>query len=102
MKGVYRHLWRLLEPFHRDYTRYLVGIAVRQSLIVLAGYGLVWALRFALQNTGVSEWWFVILFIAYDAGLLRLDIGLNTLFLTKLGYPLYGRLRTTALAKVFE
>jgi ABC-type multidrug transport system fused ATPase/permease subunit len=99
---MYKHLWKLLEPFHRDYTRYLVGIAFRQALLVGGGYALIWALRLCLQRTGLPEWGFVIAFIAYDIGLLRLDIRLNNHFVSRLGFPLYGHLRTSALAKVFQ
>ncbi len=99
---MYTQLWRLLSPFHRDYVRYLAGVAVRQALLVAGGYLLVWALKYGLQHAGVPEWSFVALFLIYDAGLLHIDIGLNTHFVSRLGYPLYGHLRTAALAKVFE
>jgi ABC-type multidrug transport system fused ATPase/permease subunit len=96
------HVWRLLEPFHHAYARYIAGVVLRQSLLVAGGYGLVWALRLAMQHTGTPEWVFVAAFIAWDAGLLRLDIGLNTHFCSRLGFPLFGHLRSAALAKVLE
>lgn len=99
---MYSQLWQLLSPFHRDYLRYLAGVALRQALLVAGGYLLVWALKFGLLHAGVPEWSFVILFLVYDAGLLHIDINLNNHFVSKLGYPLYGHLRTAALAKVFE
>jgi ATP-binding cassette subfamily B protein len=99
---MYKQLWRILRPFHRDYIKYIIGVVLRQSLLVAGGYSLVFALRFCLQHTVVPEWWFVAAFIGYDTGLLRLDILLNTHFVSRLGYPLFGHLRKTALAKVLE
>jgi ABC-type multidrug transport system fused ATPase/permease subunit len=95
-------LWRLFKPFERDYVRYMLGVLLRQALLVAGGYSMVLALRLCARRTGISEWIFVAAFLFYDAGLLRLDISLNTFFSSKLGYPLFGKLRTAALAKVFE
>src|SRR5215831_311019 len=95
-------LWRLFKPFERDYARYMLGVLLRQALLVAGGYSIVLALRLCARRTGISEWIFVACFLVYDAGLLRLDISLSTFFSSKLGYPLFGKLRTAALAKVFE
>ena len=92
----------LLKPFKRDYRRYLLGVLLRQGLLVAGGYSMVLALRFCARSSGVSEWIFVAAFLIYDAGLLSLDISLNTFFVSRLGYPLFGKLRSAALAKVFE
>lgn len=97
-----KQLWTLLEPFHRDYGKYLSGVIVRQSLLVLGGYSMVWVLRACQRHAAIPEWYFVGALILYDAGFLRLDIGLNTMFAERLGYPLFGRLRTAALSKVLE
>lgn len=102
MKKMYKHLWRRLQPFHKDYTKYLIGVAIRQALLVAGGYALVASLRWCLLHAGMPEWAFVAVFIAYDAGLLQYDNSLNRHFVSKLGYPLYGHLRTSALAKVFD
>ena len=99
---VHSSLWRLLKPFERDYGRYLAGVFVRQALLVAGGYSMVLALRLCKQHAGVAEWVFITAFVLYDAGLLSLDIGLNWFFSSRLGYPLFGKLRTAALAKVFE
>src|SRR5579872_1338092 len=99
---IYKRLWRLLEPFHRDYSRYVAGVFLRQSLVVLGGYSMVWALRQAKLHLGVPEWTFVALLVLYDAGLLSFDLALNSLFATRLSYPLFGFLRVTALHKVFQ
>src|SRR3954453_12594136 len=98
---MYKHLWRRLEPFHREYTKYLIGVAVRQALLVAGGYALIASLRWCLLPAGVPEWAFVAVFIVYDAGLLPYDNFQNRHFVSKLGYPLYGHLRVSALAKVF-
>ena len=95
-------LLRLLRPFERDYYRYLAGIVVRQGLIVASGYSMVLAIRLCAQKAGIPEWVFVTAFLLFDAGLLTLDAGLNYFFSSRLGYPLFGKLRTAALAKVFE
>ena len=101
-KEMYRYLWRRLQPFHKDYTAYLLGVAFRQAVLVAGGYALIAALRLCLKYIGIPEWGFVAVFIAYDAGLLQFDNYLNRHFVSKLGYPIYGHLRTSALAKVFD
>jgi ATP-binding cassette, subfamily B, bacterial len=93
---------RLLKPFERDYYRYMAGVLLRQAMLVASGYSMVLAIRMCTRRAGVSEWIFVAAFLAYDAGLLSLDMGLNYFFSVRLGYPLFGKLRTAALAKVFE
>jgi ABC-type multidrug transport system fused ATPase/permease subunit len=99
---MHRSLLRLIEPFKRDYARYITGVFVRQALVVAGGYSMVLALRLSGRRFGISEWILIAAFLAYDAGLLSLDIGLNWFFSSRLGYPLFGKLRTAALAKVFE
>ncbi|MCU1276371.1 MAG: transporter related, partial [Bryobacterales bacterium] len=98
----YRKLWNLLQPFHRHYSQYVAGVFFRQMLIVLGGYSMVWALRLAKGHLGVPEWAFVIALVVYDTGLLSFDVTLNTLFASRLSYPLFGYLRTNALEKVFQ
>ncbi len=99
---MYGSLLRLIEPFKRDYARYIAGVFIRQALVVAGGYSMVLALRLSGRQFGISEWIIIAGFLAYDAGLLGLDIGLNWFFSSRLGYPLFGKLRTAALAKVFE
>jgi ABC-type multidrug transport system fused ATPase/permease subunit len=45
---------------------------------------------------------FVVAFLIFDAGFLSFDLGLNYSFSRRISYPLFGHLRTTALAKVFQ
>lgn len=99
---MFRQLYNLLQPFRADYGRYLLGVTIRQALLVAGGYLLVGALRFALSHTGAPEWLFFLGFVVFDAGMLRLDLTLNTLFVSRLGYPLFAHLRSSALAKVLE
>jgi ABC-type multidrug transport system fused ATPase/permease subunit len=99
---MYENLLRLVEPFKRDYARYLAGVFVRQTLVVAGGYSMVLALRLSSRRLGISELLIIAAFLAYDAGLLSLDISLNWFFSSRLAYPLFGKLRTAALAKVFE
>lgn len=98
---MYASLRRLLKPFERDYARYLAGIFVRQALLVASGYSMVLALRLCTRRASIAEWVFVAAFVLYDAGLLGVDLGLNRFYSSRLGYPLFGKLRTAALAKVF-
>ncbi len=95
-------LRRLFKPFERDYVRYLTGVFLKQALLVGSGYSMVLALRLCMRNSAISAWVFVGLFLLYDTGLLSLDIGLNWFFSSRLGYPLFGKLRAAALAKVLE
>jgi ABC-type multidrug transport system fused ATPase/permease subunit len=89
-----------LRPFGREYFRYIVGVVLRQALIVLGGYSLVWVLRLCVRHTAVPEWIFVAAFVAFDAIYLSFDLRLNYFFSERISYPLFGRLRTDALEKV--
>jgi ABC-type multidrug transport system fused ATPase/permease subunit len=93
---------QLLRPFRREYARYLAGVVLRQALVVVGGYSLVWALRLALQHTSVPEWTFVAAFVLFDAGQLGFDLKLNYFFSARVSYPLFARLRTGALDKVLR
>src|SRR3982751_4557516 len=93
---------QLLHPFRREYRRFVAGIVLRQALVVVGGYSLVWALRQCLQHTTVPEWSFVVAFIVFDAGQLGFDLGLNYFFSSRISYPLFGKLRTGALDKVLR
>ncbi|HZU29242.1 MAG TPA: ABC transporter ATP-binding protein [Bryobacteraceae bacterium] len=97
-----RQLWALLAPFRREYARYIAGVVVRQALLVVGGYSLVWVLRSCTTHAAIPAWVFIAGLLAFDAGLLRLDIVLNTSFCRRVSYPLFGFLRTRALAKMFE
>ena len=99
---MYTSLRGLLKPFERDYVRYTGGVFVRQALLVAGGYSMVLAMRWSKGPFSFATWVFVAAFLLYDAGLLSLDIGLNWFFTSRLGYPLFGKLRSAALAKVFE
>jgi ABC-type multidrug transport system fused ATPase/permease subunit len=93
---------QLLRPFRKEYVRFLAGTVLRQALVVLGGYSLVWALRLALRHTTVPEWIFVAAFIVFDAGQLRFDLALNYFFSSRISYPLFAKLRTGALGKVLR
>ena len=97
-----KKLWVLLGPFHREISKYITGVVARQALLVAGGYSLVWVLRASTAQREVSPWIFIAGLVLYDAGLLRLDIGLNTRFARRVSYPMFGHLRTLALRKVFE
>jgi ABC-type multidrug transport system fused ATPase/permease subunit len=45
---------------------------------------------------------FIVALLLFDAGLLRLDLVLNTRYCKRIGYPLFGFLRSRALSKMFE
>jgi ABC-type multidrug transport system fused ATPase/permease subunit len=94
------HLQGFLRPFRREFIRYLSGVVLRQALIVLGGYSLVWVLRVCLSRTDVAEWAIVAGFLAFDAAYLGFDFRLNYFFSERISYPLFGRLRTGALDKV--
>src|SRR5438270_10925274 len=94
------HLRVILRPFRAQYSRYIAGIVLRQALMVVGGYSLVWALRFYLQHTNAAEWIFVALFICFDVGSLGFDLALNYFYSSKISYPMFNQLRTGALEKV--
>lgn len=97
-----RKLWDLLAPFRPAYGRYIGGIIVRQALLVLGGYSLVWVLRACTRYSAIPVWVFIAGLLLFDSGLLRLDLVLNTLYCKRIGYPLFGFLRSRSLAKMFE
>ena len=89
-----------ITPFRGAYFRYTAGVVLRQALIVLGGYSLVWVLRLCVAQGAMPEWIFVAGFIAFDTTYLAFDQHLNYFFSEKISYPLFGRLRTGALEKV--
>ena len=99
---IYRKIWNLLGPFHRYLNRYMLGIVLRQGLLVLGGYSLVWALRLCVQSRGIPSWLFVAGLILFDAGFFGYDNRLNLFYASRVSFPLFGHLRNTSLGKVFE
>ncbi len=97
-----RRFWHLLSPFRREYTRYVLGIVVRQALLVAGGYSLVWVLRACTRYAQIPTWAFIVALFVFDTGLLRLDLLLNAIYSKRVSYPLFGLLRCRALAKMFE
>ncbi len=97
-----RRLWVLIGPYHKTLYRYAGGAVVRQAMVVGGGYLLVWVLRAAMGHTAVPAWMFVAALIAFDAGLLRLDLGLNWMFASRVSFPMFGFLRSKALANVMQ
>jgi ABC-type multidrug transport system fused ATPase/permease subunit len=83
-------------------NRFMAGVVLRQALLVLGGYSLVWALRLALRHREIPAWLFVLGFVLFDAGFLSFDLGLNYFFAARVSYPLFGHLRSAALDKVFQ
>ncbi len=99
---MFQQLRALLSPFRGPYRKYTAGVVLRQALVVLGGYSLVWALRLALRHTSIPEWTFVAGFVLFDGAYLGFDLALNYFFSSKISYPLFGQLRTTALEKVLR
>lgn len=102
MRTLLSRAWGLLEPFHRPYVRFLVGIAARQALLVVGGYSLVWLLHRSMGNRTMPLWIFIAGLLLYDLGVLRLDVLLNTSFASRISFPMFGYLRSKALGKVFD
>lgn len=102
VKASIRKCWMLLQPFHAAYRRYLLGTILRQALLVLGGYSLVWVLRACTGHSEIPTWAFVAVLILFDSSLLRLDLGLNWLFASRVSFPMFGHLRSMALGKVLH
>jgi ABC-type multidrug transport system fused ATPase/permease subunit len=100
--GLGPSIWRLIQPFRRPLSVYLLGTILRQAMLVLGGYTMVWAVRLSLGNRSIPEWLLVAGLIVFDAAYLRFDLLLSWLFASRISFPLFGRLRTIALGKVFE
>lgn len=99
---MFHSYFNLLHPFRREYRRYIAGVVLRQALMVLGGYSLVWALRLALAHATVPEWLFVVGFILFDAGAVSFDLALNYFFSARISYPLFAKLRNASLEKVLQ
>jgi ABC-type multidrug transport system fused ATPase/permease subunit len=99
---MYAKFLALLKPFQRDYAFYIAGVAIRQLMIVSGGLLLLWVLRMCLSHAGIPEWIYFAGFLLFDASLLRMDLTLNSHFAKRVSFPLFGHLRTTALARVFD
>lgn len=91
----------LLAPFRRDYAKYLAGTALRQGLLVVGGYSMVWALRVYTPESTLSIGWLVAALLLFDGAYIALDVALNNLFSRRISFPLFGHLRSTSLRKVF-
>src|SRR5947209_5436259 len=95
-----RHFLNLLRPYRGAYRRYLAGTILRQALVVLGGYSLVWVLRLCLSHTELPEWAFVAGFLLFDAAYLKFDLRLNYAYSARVSYPLFDRLRVGAMEKL--
>ncbi|MCU1233247.1 MAG: transporter related [Candidatus Solibacter sp.] len=89
-----------LRPFRGEYLRYTAGVVLRQALIVIGGYSLVWVLRLCVAHATLPEWLFVAAFMAFDTTYLAFDLRLNYFFSERISYPLFASLRNGALEKV--
>src|SRR5215471_14402376 len=97
---MFRRLSEIFAPFRQDYWRYIAAVVVRQALLVVGGYSLVWMLRLCLSHTTIPEWTFVAGLILFDAACMSFELGLNYFFSKRISYPLFANLRFEALAKV--
>jgi ABC-type multidrug transport system fused ATPase/permease subunit len=95
-------LRRIATPFRGVLALFLTGTVIRQALLVLGGYTMVWAFRLCVNDRGIDEWLLVLALILFDGAYIRFDQALNTMFASRISFPLFGRLRTAALEKVFE
>ncbi len=101
--GLASPVWQeLLKPYRGAYSKYLAGVILRQAILVLGGYSMVWAIRLCTGRRNFPEWPVVAALLLFDAVYLSLDTGLNTLFTTQLSFPLFGRMRIAALEKIFQ
>jgi ABC-type multidrug transport system fused ATPase/permease subunit len=99
---MFHHFLDLLRPYRPHYRRFIAGTVLRQALIVLGGYSLVWVLRVCLAHTEISEWIFVAAFLLFDSVYLRFDNSLNYFFSARVSYPLFKSLRVRALDKLLD
>ena len=102
MRSLFNKAWGLLTPFHRPYSRFLAGVVARQVLVVAGGYSLVWLLHTCMGHATMPLWVFIAGLLLYDAGVLRLDLRLNTAFVSRVSFPMFAHLRSKALGKVFQ
>lgn len=91
----------LLARFRKPYLQYLGGTVLRQGLLVLGGYSIVLALRLCTGPKALSLWWMLAALVAFDVVYISLDAALNMMFSRRLSFPVFARLRESALDKIF-
>jgi ATP-binding cassette, subfamily B, bacterial len=89
-------------PITRSLGVYLSGVLIRQILMVLGGYSLVYALRLLGPGTDKPVWAFVVALLVFDATLLLLDAILTLYFTSRVSLPFFRELRIASLAKIFD
>ncbi len=92
----------LLRPLQRDYQRYLAGVVIRQLLLVLGGFSLVWLLRIAQPGSTTPIWSLIAALLVFDLGLAALDRLLGLFFASRVSLPLFRHLRVATLQKVLS
>lgn len=99
-------MWNLclsfLKPVSASYGRYLSGTVVRQLLLVLGGYSLVWSLRLVAPPAAHPLWLLIGALILFDAGLVVIDRVLSLFFISRVSLPLFRDLRLASLTKVLD
>ena len=80
----------LLAPFRKPYLEYVAGTMLRQGLLVLGGYSIVWALRLHTRHKSIPMWWLVPALLAFDTVYITLDAALNMMFARRLSFPLFA------------
>jgi ABC-type multidrug transport system fused ATPase/permease subunit len=90
----------LLRPVQSDYQKYLAGTAVRQLLLVLGGFSLVWLLRMAQPGSTHPLWALIGALLAFDIGVAAIDRFLGVFFATNVSLPLFRNVRIASLEKV--
>ena len=92
----------LVRPLKNDYQKYLAGIVLRQFLLVLGGFSLVWLLRMVQPGSGYPLMLLLIILLMFDAGLAAYDRGLGLFFASRVSLPLFRNLRVATLQKVLS
>jgi ABC-type multidrug transport system fused ATPase/permease subunit len=90
----------LVRPLQRDYQKYLAGIVVRQILLVLGGFSLVWLLRIIQPGSAPPLGTLIGALLLFDLGLAALDRLLGMFFASRISLPLFRNLRVATLEKV--
>src|SRR5262249_2023019 len=87
--------------FRKPYFRYLAGTVLRQGLLVLGGYSIVLVLRVCTGPNPLPLWTMIAALVAFDAVYISLESTLDMMFSRRLSFPVFARLRATALEKIF-
>lgn len=97
-----KELGRLLSPFRRGFTGYILLTLVRQALVVGGGYGLVLLIRNFEHNPARSVLIAFAVLVSYKLLIAALDQGMGWGFARHVSYPMFRKLSVDVFSKLLS